>query len=423
MPRFLQSRAGRFVILRTKAKHAASPDDEMPRDKKVSFCNEEDQFIMKKKLLLLCVAGLMAAFLAACSSGGSNAPATSAPEGSAPAAAAPETSAPEAAAPAAAPTNADALVIYSTHPEELLESISDQFTAETGIPVEFINLKGELADRVRSEKANPQADIMFGGDTATYMVLDQEGCFAESNPSWAANVDPAYKAANGHWYGTYRTPMVLFYNTEAIDAADAPADWADLADPKYKDQIVTRDAKSSSMRSTIAALIQSNMAKDGEEAAWNYIQALNDNIKNYFNSGSMMFQAIGKGEAGISMAVINDVFKNRDDNGMPLEMVIPASGAIVITDCVAPIANAPHPDAAAAFMEFIGSDACQIANANDFNRMPITDAVLAQCPEWMQTEFSALDVDWTAVSENQSAWLDKWATDYMNEDKQVASES
>ena len=373
---------------------------------------------MKKKLLLVCVAGLMAAFLAACASGGSSAPSASS-NTSAPASSAPETSAPA----AATASTGDTLVIYSTHPEDLLESISAEFTAETGIPVEFINLKGELADRVRSEKANPQADIMFGGDTATYMVLDQEGCFAESNPSWAANVDPAYKDAHGHWYGTYRTPMVLFYNTETVNAADAPKDWADLADPKYKDQIVTRDAKSSSMRSTIAALIQNNMAKDGEEAAWNYIAALNDNIKNYFNSGSMMFQAVGKGEAGISMAVINDVFKNRDSNGMPLEMVIPESGAIVITDCVAPIANAPHPEAAQAFMEFIGSDKCQIANANDFNRMPITDSVLSQCPDWMQTQFSALPVDWNAVSENQSAWLDKWTNDYLDANKQVASES
>lgn len=370
-----------------------------------------------KKLLLVCVAAVMAVMLAACASGGSSAASSASASASSTSASASSASASASAA------MEDTLVIYSTHPEDLLESIANQFTAKTGVKVEFINLKGELADRVRSEKANPQADIMFGGDTATYMVLDGEGCFAESTPSWAANVGAAYKDAHGHWYGTYRTPMVLFYNTEALDAADAPKDWADLSDAKYKDKIVTRDAKSSSMRSTVAALIQSNMAKNGEDAAWNYIKALNDNIKNYYNSGSMMFQAIGKGEASISMAVINDVFKNRDSNNMPLEMVIPSSGAIVITDCVAEIANAPHPNAAAAFMEFIGSDECQIANANDFNRMPITDGVLAQCPEWMQTQFSALDVDWTKVSANQSAWLDKWTTDYMNEDKAVASNS
>ena len=388
---------------------------------------------MKKKFLLAIVTGLMAILLASCAGGTSTASsaASSADAASSAAAASSATSSETAAtsseaatsSSAATATNADledSLVIYSTHPEELLESIADQFTAETGVNVEFINLKGELADRVRSEKANPQADIMFGGDTATYMVLDGEGCYEEANPSWAANVDADYKDAHNHWFGTYRTPMVLFYNTETMDAADAPSDWADLSDPKYKDLIVTRDAKSSSMRSTIAALVQTNMAKGSEDDAWNYIAALNDNIKNYYNSGSMMFEAIGKGEASVSMAVINDVFKNRDKNGMPLEMVIPSSGAIVITDCVAQIANAPHPNAAAAFMEFIGSDACQIANANDHNRMPITDAVLDQCPEWMQTQFSALPVDWTQVSENQSAWLEKWTTDYLDSAKEVA---
>lgn len=395
---------------------------------------------MKKKLLILLMSCLAALALAACASGTpaasssaaasaeAEASASAAPEAAASASAAAEasasaaTSAAASSAPAASGDLEDTLVIYSTHPEELLESIAEQFKAETGVNVEFINLKGELADRVRSEKANPQADIMFGGDTATYMVLDGEGCYAESNPSWAANVAADYKDAHNHWFGTYRTPMVLFYNTETMDAANAPADWADLSDPKFKDLIVTRDAKSSSMRSTIAALVQTNMAKGGEEAAWNYIAGLNDNIKNYYNSGSMMFEAIGKGEASVSMAVINDVFKNRDKNGMPLEMVIPSSGAIVITDCVAQINNAPHPNAAAAFMEFIGSDACQIANANDHNRMPITDGVLAQCPEWMQTEFSALPVDWTEVSANQSAWLEKWTTDYLDSEKEVASE-
>ena len=381
---------------------------------------------MKKRILLAIVACFAAVLLASCasnSSSTSSAASTSSDTSSAASSAATSASASSSSASSDAKSDLeDTLVIYSTHPEELLESIAEQFTAKTGVSVEFINLKGELADRVRSEKANPQADIMFGGDTATYMVLDGEGCFDEANPSWASKVDADYKDAHNHWFGTYRTPMVLFYNTQTMEAANAPADWADLSDPKYKDLIVTRDAKSSSMRSTIAALVQYNMAKSSEDEAWNYIAGLNDNIKNYYNSGSMMFEAIGKGEASVSMAVINDVFKNRDKNGMPLEMVIPSSGAIVITDCVAQIANAPHQKAAAEFMEFIGSDECQIANANDHNRMPITDDVLSKCPDWMQTEFSALPVDWSQVSENQSAWLEKWSTDYLDAAKEVASD-
>lgn len=316
----------------------------------------------------------------------------------------------------------DSLVIYTTHPEDMLEVIADQFTEETGVEVEFINLKGELADRVRSEKENPQADIMFGGDEATYMVLQEEGCYEATEPSWAGDVEDAYKDADGFWYGTYRTPMVLFYNSDMMSAEEAPADWADLADAKYAGQIVTRDSLSSSMRSTVCSLIASTTASESEDAAWSYVEALSNNTKNFYNSGSMMFQAIGKGEAAVSMAVINDILANKADNQMPLEMVVPKSGAVVITDCVAAIKNAPHPNAAAAFIEFVGGKDCQLMTANDFNRMPVSDAFLSECPEWMQTEFSALDVDWTTISENQSAWLEKWETNYVDAGKTVAKE-
>ena len=314
----------------------------------------------------------------------------------------------------------DSLVIYTTHSEEMLDVIATAFTEKTGVEVEFINLKGELADRVRSEKDNPQADIMFGGDTATYMLLQEEDCYEATQPEWADEVSDLYKEAEGYWYGTYRTPMVLFYNSEMMTAEEAPKDWADLADAAYAEKIVTRDSLSSSMRSTICSLVAYNAAQNGEEAAWSYVEALSANTKNFYNSGSMMFQAVGKGEAAISMAVINDVITNRDKNEMPLEMVIPESGAVVITDCIAAIKNAPHPNAAAAFIEFVGSEEGQLLTATEFNRMPVLESILADCPEWMQTEFSVLDVNWSEISANQSAWLEKWETNYVDAAKTVA---
>ena len=152
------------------------------------------------------------------------------------------------------------------------------------------------------------------------------------------------------------------------------------------------------LRSTICSLVAYKAAQESEDAAWSYVEGLSANTKNFYNSGSMMFQAVGKGEAAISMAVINDVLKNRDDNEMPLEMVIPESGAVVITDCIAAIKNAPHPNAAAAFIEFVGGEEGQLLTANEFNRMPVLESVLAECPAWMQTEFSVLDVNWAEIS-------------------------
>ena len=63
------------------------------------------------------------------------------------------------------------VVIYSTHSEELLELVADAFEEKTGVTVEYINLKGELAERVEAEKNNPQADDIIGGASNLYMEL------------------------------------------------------------------------------------------------------------------------------------------------------------------------------------------------------------------------------------------------------------
>ncbi|MDO4552116.1 MAG: extracellular solute-binding protein [Bacillota bacterium] len=315
----------------------------------------------------------------------------------------------------------DTLVVYSTHSEEMLEAICSAFTEATGVETEYINLRGELADRVRSEKENPQADIMFGGDTATYMQLKSEDCFDVAEPEWGEALSDAYKDSEGYWFGTIKTPVMMFYNSELLSAEDAPADWSDLTGSEYQNLIVTRDSLSSSMRSAICGLIYSISEQEGEEAAWEYLQQLDANTKNYYNSGSMMYQAVGLGEAAISVAVLSDIVANRDNNGMPLEIIDAASGSVILTDCIAKIKNAPHPNAAEAFLEFAGSAEIQAMVANDFNRTPTLDEALADSPEWMQSEYRAMELDWAVISENQSDWLERWETDIIDSGKTISS--
>lgn len=313
----------------------------------------------------------------------------------------------------------DSLVVYTTHGEEMLEKISDEFTKETGVNVEFINLKGELADRVRSEKDNPQADIMFGGDTSTYMQLKEEGLYEKTEPSWNNELDKSFKDSEGYWYGTIKTPVMMFYNTELLSADKAPKDWSDLTKEEYKDLIVTRDSLSSSMRSTVSNLINYYSTTKSEDEAWKYLEDLNKNIKNYYNSGSVMYSAIGKGEAAISVAVLSDIIDNKEKNNMPLEVVDAESGSVVITDCVAALKNAQHPNAAAKFVDFVGSAKVQAMVANDFNRIPTLDSALKDSPEWMSKEYKAMDVDWSVIGKNQSNWIEKWETDIIDSNKTV----
>lgn len=316
----------------------------------------------------------------------------------------------------------DKLVIYSTHSEEMIETVADAFTEKTGVEVEFINLKGELADRVRAEKENPQADIMFGGASSLFIEMTEEGIFEPTATSWAEELDPMFKDAAGNWYGTIKTPVMMFYNTEMLTTEQAPKDWSDLSKKEYEGLIVSRDSASSSIRSTMMSLIYKSYEDEKIDEAWNLLKDIDANMKNYYNSETMLFQAIGKKEAAISFATQSSIIDNVSKNNMPLEIVDATSGSIIITDGIAAIKNAPHPIAAKAFVEFAGSAEIQAKLANEFNRIPTLNSALADCPEWMQTEYKAMDVDWSVVSEKQSEWLQKWDTEIRNADKDLKKE-
>ena len=312
------------------------------------------------------------------------------------------------------------VVVYSTHGEDMLESVADAFTAETGVKVDFINLKGALADRVRAEKANPQADIMYGAPSSVFLELKGEGLFTPSSPSWADRIDPLFKDSEGYWYGTIQTPVVMFYNTEMLTPDQAPRDWSDLTKPEFKDKLVFRNALSSSARATYAALLQQFDDKGDLPGGWDFLKAVDANTKQYYTSGSMLFQAVGRQEAAVSFMVLNSIIDNKINNKMPLAAIDAASGSPVITDGIALISNAPHPAAGQAFLEFAGSAKIQAMLAQKFNRLPTHPDALADSPAWMaETSVKAMDVDWGRLAASQSAWIQQWDAEVKDGKKDI----
>ncbi|WP_320172495.1 extracellular solute-binding protein [Maridesulfovibrio sp.] len=310
------------------------------------------------------------------------------------------------------------VVVYSTHGEAMLEMVADAFEKETGVRVDFINLKGQLGDRVRAEKANPQADVMYGAPSSVYQELMGEGLFAPCKPEWADRINPLFKDSEGYWYGTIQTPVLMFYNSDMLSADKAPKDWSDLANPQYKDMLVFRNALSSSARATYTALLQQYQRKNEMDAGWKFLKGVDANTKRYYGSGSLLFQAIGRKEAAISFAVLNSIIDNKVKNRMPLETIDAASGSPVITDGIALIKGAKHPAAGKAFVEFAGSAKVQAMLANKFNRMPTLPEALKDCPKWMsEIKFKVMDVDWGALAAVQSAWMQKWDSDIKDSSK------
>ena len=103
---------------------------------------------------------------------------------------------------------------------------------------------------------------------------------------------------------------------------------------------------------------------------------------------------------------------------MPLEVIDAKSGSPVITDGIALIKGAKHPNAAKAFIDFAGGAEMQAMLANRFNRLPTHPVAIADAPPWMaDIKFRVMDVDWGALAAKQSAWMQKWDAEIKDHGK------
>ncbi|RMD93090.1 MAG: extracellular solute-binding protein, partial [Calditrichaeota bacterium] len=135
-----------------------------------------------------------------------------------------------------------ALVVYTTHGKELVQTFVDQFERKNpGVRVEWLDMGSQDAlDRIRSERANPQADIWWGAPSPIFMRATKEKLLQPYRPTWASQVDSLYHDPADHWYATFLTPEVIAFNSEKLTRATAPQDWDDLLQPQWKGRIVLR---------------------------------------------------------------------------------------------------------------------------------------------------------------------------------------
>lgn len=119
----------------------------------------------------------------------------------------------------------------------------DAFLADeakkAGFNLQVVALGGaELTSRLLSEKARPNADVVFGLNQVYFQKLKADDVLAQSEPSWADEVEGAQGLDDdGYYWPIVREPIMLVYNEEAYpDPSEAPSDWPGLwEDERFHD--------------------------------------------------------------------------------------------------------------------------------------------------------------------------------------------
>ncbi|MDQ6831286.1 MAG: extracellular solute-binding protein [Gemmatimonadota bacterium] len=316
------------------------------------------------------------------------------------------------------------LTVYSTHGTELLTYYEQQFEkANPTIDVQWVDMGSqEVLERLRAERMNPQADVWFGAPAEIFERAANDSLLKAYKPTWAAAVAAEAKDPRDYWYGTYLTPEVIAYNSDAVSDADAPKDWDDVLDPKWKGKLLIRNPiESGSMRAIFGAMIARNWATTAKpDSGYAWLRRLDANVKEYTFNPAVLYQKLGRQEGVITLYNMPDI-AIQQKRGFHVKWVIPASGTPLLVDAIAIVHGTKHADAAKLWYEFVTSKQALLDAAAKFTRIPVrADIPPAELPQQireMRDQIKAMPIDRSLLATHLDEWMKYWSDHIRNQNR------
>ena len=171
-------------------------------------------------------------------------------------------------------------------------------------------------------------------------------------------------------FGYSASAVGVIYNTTVFSTLDA--DWKDLGNAEYKDQLAIPDPeKSGACKDFVAGYVVKN--------GWDDFQAMADNGMTVPGANKAALEAVTTGEVGILVAGVDYNAYSSKNKGEPLDIYYPAGGTIVNPRPAMILKTAPNMDNAKAFVDYLFSDEAQQLVANAYLLPGRTDIKCDKC--------------------------------------------
>ncbi len=219
-----------------------------------------------------------------------------------------------------------------------------------GITVNAIKTTSQVAfQRVMQDlkAGGPQCDVLTTTDASHMSYLSSKSMLVKYIPQNEAGMVKALQNydPDGYYHVSWVGLVALLYNSSKVSAADAPKDWPDLTDPKWKNKIAFGSPSYSGMVGVWTVAME-------DKYGWDYFEKLNklnpligrsiDDAVTVLNSGERVVAAGNPATAFRSAA-----------KGNPLAVNYPTSGTLTVMSPSGIIKGAHNPNAAKLFMEFL----------------------------------------------------------------------
>lgn len=312
-----------------------------------------------------------------------------------------------------ASANAAELNAYTIMPEKYASQIFAQFTKDTGIKVNFLRFStGEALARLTAEKGNPQVDVLLGGPADMYAAGVTEGILEAYRPADSGAISSAYRDPNNYWTGIGLIPLCFLTNTKFLEKnkMQAPTKWADLLDPRYKNNLQMADARTSG---TATERIYSLVKVMGEDEAFKFQKAMNANVQMYTKSGAGGAMPIATGQCASGIFYIVDAL-DIQQQGYPVTITYPEDGVSFGIEATGVVKGGKNNAEAKKFVDWATSKKfAEFIVANKINYVPTRNDVKTSNPILDLTKIKTISVDVTWKGEKRKEFTQRWINEVI----------
>ena len=288
-------------------------------------------------------------------------------------------------APAATAAMEEKLVIVTSYPKDLTGVFKKAFEAKyPGTTVEILQKKTSAGVKYIQETAQANAsDLMWASAPDAFEVLKADGLLAPYTPK-AAGIPEKIGSypindPDGYYIGFAGSGYGIMWNTRYLDRKKIPVprEWEDLKKPVYHGHVgMSAPSRSGTTHLTVETVIQG----DGWDKGWALWKEMAGNFKMVTERSFGVPEGVNSGDFGVGIVIDFFGFSSQA-TGFPVDFVYPTVTTLVPAN-IAIVKNAPHAQAAAAFIEYLLSvEGQELLLDPAIRRLPVNPDTYAKAPK------------------------------------------
>ena len=246
------------------------------------------------------------------------------------------------------------LVWYTTQAvSDLARPLVEAFQKKYGVRVSYVrNAVADIVLKVTNEAQAGRHEVDVVDGTFTAPALKRAGLVLKWLPDSASHYPQDLIDAQGYWVAISLYVATPAYNTDLIPRGTEPRTLDDLLDPKWRGKIVWSNIAGSATGAGFVAAILKELGDDKGMAYLHRLAA--QNITGLSFPARTVLDQVIAGEYSIILQNFNSQAVVAKAKGAPVDW-IPLAPATVVLTTTSVLKDAPHPNAAKLFVDFLAS--------------------------------------------------------------------